>query len=260
MEHFFKQWKSLESLLGAARRLFLFFDFDGTLVPICPHPDDAVLNKEAQARLQALSLRPKTVLGFISGRGLNELESRIRVTKAFYAGNHGYEARGLGETFSVELPNEQRDALGRMTVSFHDIARLVPGVVVQEKKYTVSVHYRLVELKKRSLVSRRVRQAAEDLVESGLIEVKKGKMVFEVCPGTSMDKGRVVSWFLQRQHCDFRRDMVVYVGDDRTDEDAFAALPKGVTVRVGQKQGTTARFYLKDHHEVWGFIERILQQ
>ena len=127
-----------------------------------------------------------------------------------------------------------------------------PGVRVEDKRMSVSVHTRGA--------SRRERQQAHDLLASTLrpfshLYVLPGSQVWEVLPRQIMGKGAAIRDAVRRVRSPY---LPIYVGDDTTDEPAFALLDRGITVKVGGSgRETRARYWLASPAEVRGFIERL---
>jgi trehalose 6-phosphate phosphatase len=235
--------------LAAAPAFLLALDFDGTLSPLVPAPDQAQLLPITRGALIALSQNPKLALAFISGRGLADLKARVGWKGPIYAGNHGLEISGPGFYFVKTEAEQQREALRRLSESLARALGHINGAEIEHKGLTTSVHYRRVAPSEREEVRKLVAHAVtahEDF------HLKNGNMVFEIWPRVDWDKGKALSWIAAQ--LGNHGTNVLYLGDDATDEDAFAALPEGITVKVGARQNTAAQFHLADHQEVQRFL------
>ena len=130
----------------------------------------------------------------------------------------------------------------------------VPGVIVEDKGLTLSVHVRQTP---HPLVETVRVSAYEEAERLGLV-VRAGKRVYELRPPVRWDKGTAVRWMLDRELGSqwLKRAAVIYAGDDRTDEDAFLALPDpAITVKVGAgTQPTAAAFAVRDTSEMVQFL------
>jgi trehalose-phosphatase len=126
---------------------------------------------------------------------------------------------------------------------------------VENKVLSVSVHYRRASADK----LREVYQLTNSLVSSsaGLFQMSPGLQVYEIRPRVNWHKGKAVAWI--REALAKRNPLAVYVGDDVTDEDAFLALPEGITVSVGSAQQTSARYYLDDQGSLQQFLGWLIE-
>lgn len=216
-------------LEGIAReRALLAFDFDGTLAPIVPDRGAAALAPETRRLLRALAvLHPCAV---ISGRARDDVKRRLAgIPLAAVIGNHGAEAgRGpLDRTRRARVVSWKR-ALAR-AVDGH------AGVEVEDKGFSVAVHYRHAP----------ARAAARHLVlrAAGALEgarVFGGHAVVNVVPIGAPDKGAALEELVAQR----APPLVVYVGDDRTDEEAFHSPVVDVAIRVGRTARSSARWFV----------------
>jgi trehalose 6-phosphate phosphatase len=239
-------------------RFLLGLDFDGTLAPIVEQPDDATLPAATRPVLAALADRPDTSVALISGRGIEDLHARVALDRVFYAGNHGLEIDGPGVH---RVHGDAAAALDRLASL---LARLrtelggTAGVIVEDKGLTASVHYRLVETEEdaarvRDVVHARCRDAAG-------LRANDGKKVVEIRPEVAWDKGRALG-FLRDALADGRPLPTAFIGDDRTDEDAFREIgDEGWSIIVGRTRDytTVARAVLDDTADVAEFLRRLL--
>jgi trehalose-phosphatase len=236
-----------------ARRPVLFFDYDGTLTPIVRRPEDATLSAAMRSLLRELA-RHVTV-GIVSGRDLADVRKMVALNELYYAGSHGFDVRGPRE---LRMQHEEaRDRLPELDAAERELRRrleAIDGVRVERKGFAVAVHYR--EADEGDVA--RVEAAVDDAVGryDGLRK-KGGKKIFELQPDVPWDKGRAVRWLLERLELTGPEVLPVYVGDDETDEDAFAALSgDGVGIRVGPPdEPSGADYHLRDPHE----LERLLR-
>lgn len=231
----------------------LFLDYDGTLTAIVDRPEDALLPPAARDTLAALArLCPVAV---VSGRARADVERLVGLPGIVYAGCHGFDIAGPG-IVPPRHPEAERAAPALSEIADGLARRLgsIEGVRIENKTYAVAVHTRLVAPELEDEVRAAVAGQAAGHPE---LRLTSGKKVLEVRPRAEWDKGRAVLWLLDAQHLD-RPDVVpVYVGDDLTDEDAFAALAgRGVGIVVGtDSRLTRARYALEDPGEVLRFLE-----
>lgn len=242
----------------AAGRMLLALDFDGTLAPIVPRPEDATIDAAARAALRRLSGDARTTVAIVSGRGLADARERVGIDGIYFAGNHGLEIEGPDLHREHEQARAARPALERcaerLLVELADVA----GIIIEDKGLTYSVHFRLVATAAaRDDVIRRVRAACG--AEPG-IRLTEGKMVVEIRPDVDWDKGRAVDFLLDTLFDDARDVLVLFIGDDRTDEDAFRALSgrgEGVIVADPLPATTAASAFVHSPSEVVTLLERL---
>jgi trehalose 6-phosphate phosphatase len=193
-------------------------DVDGTLAPIVARPEDAALLPGARETLEALRGRYRLV-GFISGRGLADLERIVGLPGCAYAGNHGMELHAPGEAPRLAAEVEPHLPAVRAFAERFGPERLAPwGVSLEDKGATLSLHYRRAPDPEaaRAALEREVVPAAR---AAGL-STHGGRMVLEVRPKAPVDKGTAARALLEGTGA----RAALYVGDDRTDADAWRAL------------------------------------
>ena len=255
MKHLFDHWPEISSRLSEAPRLLVMLDFDGTLSPIVSHPDLATLPPETRTRLVELRAAPGVSLAIISGRSVADLRQRVAVENITYVGNHGRELRKPGASepeTDLEIQKRMEEVAGHLTKEISG----VPGVYIENKGFTVAVHYRQVPESLRP----RVRSCAQGIAKqmAGLIEVSEGKCVYDLFPSDGANKGKAALVLLE-EHGGLPQVLPIYCGDDTTDETVFRTLPAGsVTVYVGDAQAASAaRYRLADPGEVASLLKRI---
>ncbi|HEY6104005.1 MAG TPA: bifunctional alpha,alpha-trehalose-phosphate synthase (UDP-forming)/trehalose-phosphatase [bacterium] len=235
-------------------RLALILDFDGTLAPIVSAPELAALPDRVRAALRRLAHVNHIVIGVVSGRALEDIRSRVGIEGVIYAGNHGLEIASPRWQWSHPDAERMRPKVREAVRRLRARMEAVPGTIVEDKGLTVSVHFRQTPHPLVDTVRVSVYEEAE---RRGLV-VRVGKRVFEIRPPVRWDKGAAVRWILDRE-CGpqwMSRVAVIYAGDDRTDEDAYIALPEpAITIKVGPgTQPTAAAFAVRDVAEMVQFL------
>jgi trehalose 6-phosphate phosphatase len=246
----FENLPHIASSIRTASYIFLSLDFDGTLAPIVGHPDLASMPQESRKALRILDATRRCSVAIISGRALPDLRERVRMDDIIYAGNHGLEITGPGMHFIEPTAALRVDALEEIARHLHVRLSHIPGVEVESKVLTASIHFRRASEGKMDEIHRTVQDAVTPVVE--LFQVTQGSQVFEIRPRVNWHKGLAIRWI--REALGRRDAMAVYVGDDLTDEDAFAALPEGITVSVGRSNATCARYYIELQESVQEFL------
>ncbi|MDO6746948.1 trehalose-phosphatase [Gilvimarinus sp. 1_MG-2023] len=233
--------------IDQTQNIALFLDFDGTLVDFAPTPDGVFVSEELTQILGTLAVQLNGALALVSGRTIESLAGLI-VLPLTMAGSHGAEWRfGDGPVMSHKLD---------LTEFAHIKAKLIDyatnaGLIVEDKGHAVALHYRGKE---------HLREHLDSFIDDQLqltkrtdIRVIKGNCVREIQP-IGVDKGVAVARFMSTHP--FAGRQPVYIGDDTTDEDAFAWVNQngGVSIKVGAGE-TCAGVHLTDSGEVLAFLK-----
>jgi alpha,alpha-trehalase len=230
----------------------LFLDFDGTLTRIRRRPADAHLSAGMRDLVARLDQTPALV-AMVSGRKLADLKERVRVRGIWYAGDHGYCVDSPdGRHFNLANSAERRRVL-RVGKRLSRALASQPAVVVDVKTASIAVHYRGASAGATRFSEGVVRDTLADEPEMTLLS---GKRVWEIMPGHRVDKWTGVQLILRRSRRNPRT--LVFVGDDATDERVFQRM-RGITVFVGEKRQTAARFCVRSPLEVGEFLTRCLR-
>lgn len=196
------------------RPLALIFDVDGTLAPLAPTPSQAIV-PDATQRLLRLLVRRGAICAAVSGRSALDAHRLVGVDELFYVGNHGID-QVVGGTFSV-LPRAA-SYIPRIEAALLNLQQAVdaPGIILEPKGATASIHYRLVE------DADAVRAHILAVLDAWRNELRitEGKYVVELRPPVKATKGSAVLELVRRHGC----RGVLYAGDDLTDVDAFSAV------------------------------------
>lgn len=233
----------------------LCLDFDGTLTEIVDHPDDARLAPSTRDLLARLATRCPVAL--ISGRALDDLRARVDLPTLYYAGNHGLEIAGPeGSGLSFRAPAASR-TLARAGERLRDETPRFPGLLVEDKGMTLSVHYRRVAATQWPAVAAAVQRATTGIPD---LVIRHGKAVHEIRPAGETHKGTAVKWLMARLAEAHPRLHAVCMGDDLTDEDAFTAVAgHGEAILVGTARPTAATWRLENPGQVHELLSRIAE-
>ncbi len=227
----------------ASSNVLVAFDFDGTLAPIVSKPEKAALRPATQKLLRNLaSLFPCVV---VSGRGRDDVRRKLHgIPLREIIGNHGIEPWHS----SGELARAVKSWIPRLKQGLDNF----DGVVLENKLFSVSVHFRHACNKKKALKA--ITEIARTLPGARLLG---GKQVVNIVPEGAPDKGRAVERARQEMKC----DKVIYVGDDKTDEDVFAVARRGrtLTIRVGPSRSSSAHFYIRDQREIDRLLKALIE-
>ncbi len=226
----------------------LFFDFDGTISEIVETPDKARILPGARECLKRMAGRGDIVAGVISGRSIDDLKERVGVQGLVYSGNHGAELEIFGER-QVLAESGSRPLLGSIARELCGLGHVFPGLLVEDKGYSVSVHTRRVAGTQREDVKNRVKESAGRFPN---LTVREGKRVFEILPVRSANKGDVLRVIISRIEENRSAGVFpVYFGDDVTDRYVYEYLrerEKGLFIFVSGKD----RVHLEADFELEG--------
>lgn len=232
-------------------------DFDGTLSEIVPHADDAVIAPATRGVLQRLA--PHVPVAVLSGRDRLDVANRVGLDEIWYAGSHGFEISGPeGETF--EHPEIAAAVAGFDAVErrLAEAAEPVRGAWVERKRAAVVLHYRQVLPEEVAPLLAAIE--APPIPAPGLHR-RDGKMIVEFRPDVDWHKGKALEHLVDLLAPDADGGPL-FIGDDTTDEDAFAVTAAGgVGVIVdGGDHRTLARWRVADPDEVGALLGLIAEE
>jgi trehalose 6-phosphate phosphatase len=241
----------------AGTPLVVMLDVDGTLAPIAPRPEDAAVSPATRAVVERLVAADGVRVVLVSGRAAHDALGIVAVAGVWTIGNHGFEIvtpEGEVET-DAELVSESA-SIAQAARDLEPIVAAVPGALLENKRWTLSIHYRLAARAAIAPLRDQVAQVALAL----RLRVTDGKEVVEVRPAARVDKGTAVVTMGERLHGFGSGASILFAGDDRTDEDAFRSLrarsPRAVTIRVAEPDvDTAAELTLRDPAAVQTFLE-----
>jgi len=237
--------------LAGTERLLVALDFDGTLAPIVERPEDARATERARAAIERLAGADDTRVAIVSGRALDSLgEVASPPTGTLLSGSHGVELKLDTGPIQIDLRDTELEKLDRLTEIVEGVADTSPGAFIERKPAGLALHTRRLKGPEGSALQQDAReQVAAELLG---ITVRTGKAVLEFAVRAS-DKGESLSRL--RQHVG--ATAVIYVGDDVTDEDAFATLDgDDVGVKVGQGK-SIATYRVRSPEDVAELLEQL---
>lgn len=252
--HWTDDWELLSERLTAPPRLLVACDFDGTLAPLVPHPDKAELPASTAAVLRQLGDTAGISLAILSGRALADVRRRVPLPVDCFAGNHGLEMAGHG----LDGVRAQAGALeSRLAAIAGVLSRhfdRLPGLWVENKGLSLSIHYRNVDpthWEQITCVVSLMLAPEEDF------RVQLGHRVVEVLPSLPWGKGDALKQMAAR--LGIPRSAVIYVGDDTTDETAFRAIPNGTSISVGESRPSAAQWMARGPDDVRRLLTWVLE-
>jgi trehalose 6-phosphate phosphatase len=265
LEHLLSNWHKIVTQIEKARTILFLTDYDGTLTPIVEKPESAIISDLTRQLLCSLSQQKGFIVGVISGRTLADTKEKVNVEGLIYAGNHGFEIEGPGLNFVNPISEEIKPYIRMVRQALAMTLGTIKGVFVEDKGITLSVHYRGVEKEKSKEVETSIENAVKRPVSMGIVNVTRGKKVFELKPAVNWDKGKAIQLLMKKygKGGRFSGLLPIYLGDDITDEDGFRAIEKygnGITVLVGPARSeSSARYYLNSSEEVQCFMSKLIK-
>jgi len=231
-----------------AERPLLAFDVDGTLAPIAERPTDARLPEEVETCLAHLAER--AVVAVVTGRAVADARRMLGFEPRHLIGNHGAEGLPGGETHSARFIGAVRSWSEALRA---DPALAAAGVLIEDKRYSLSLHYR--SARDQAAASRAIHRCIEALHPKP--RIIPGKLVVNLLPADAPDKGVALRSLMTS--CELSR--ALYVGDDDTDEAVFRLrLPGVLGLRVERQAGSAAALYLEHQREMLALLRHIAQR
>jgi trehalose 6-phosphate phosphatase len=248
--HLFDCWDQVTKKIHAAIKIWIFLDFDGTLVRYYDRPEDVKLSGECRQILARLARHRRVHVAIVSGRRNAALRKYVRVPRMKLLGLFGWEKSGR-----LPLPRKTRRALRRLRSILGTLPASFPGIHVENKGISYAVHFRGASPEAQRGVRAWIRVLLKRIRTN--FRVIQSNHACEIVPLQVQGKGVAMREFVRDLRTPF---LPVYVGDDLTDEPAFVALRRGITVRVAPVSGTKARFWLGNPDEVCAFLQRLEEE
>ncbi|KAL9312890.1 hypothetical protein ACSQ67_018342 [Phaseolus vulgaris] len=270
--------KSFERLMKAAigKRIIIFLDYDGTLSPIVNDPERAFMSDEMRAAVCEVATYFPTAI--ISGRSRDKVKDFVKLNNLYYAGSHGMDimapsmpvTSSAGEHIDIAINKSGTEVpfqpAKKYLPAIREILRIlkievkeIKGAMIEDNGFCISVHFRQVQDEDYDLLEMKVKSVLENHPQFCLTE---GKKVMEIRPSIKWNKGNAVEYFLDTLGLSSCNDILpVYIGDDRTDEDAFKVIQsreQGYPIIVSSiPRETKALYSLRDPSEVLIFLSRL---
>ncbi|OAY68010.1 putative trehalose-phosphate phosphatase 2 [Ananas comosus] len=270
---------SFEEITAYAKgkKIVLFMDYDGTLSPIVDNPDNAFMSASMRATVKYVAKHFPAAI--ISGRSRDKVFEFVKLTELYYAGSHGMDIMGpvrklesIGHPNCISLTDKQDKEVNlfqpaseflpmidEVFRSLVETVKRINGATVENNKFCVSVHYRNVDTENWDLVGQVVTEIVKGYPR---LRLTHGRKVLEVRPVIDWNKGKAVEFLMDSLGLSDCDDVLpIYIGDDRTDEDAFKVLReanRGFGILVSSVPKETAAFYsLRDPSEVMEFLKSL---
>ena len=239
------------------KKIILFLDYDGTLVPIKSKPSFAVLSASMHELLNKLAINSNISVIIVTGRSFSDIKKLMGIKKITYISNHGFQISGDKIKWIHPDAKCNISILKKIFLSLNNALKSFPETFVEDKILTLSVHFRneknnFIPFVKK-IVAKSIQPFQENIIKT------TGKKVIEIRPNINWNKGKAILKILALLQHRRNKNSIIYIGDDKTDEDAFRALRnKAITVHVGSNRNTKAHYYLHNTNQVKTFLEMIL--
>jgi trehalose 6-phosphate phosphatase len=246
--------------IGQASSVFCFLDCDGTLAPLMPTPDEAVPLPGTADLLRDLAALPGVQVAVVSGRPVANVRRFLDVAGLYYVGIHGVEVRfPNGETTLAEGVGLVRTIIPSVKRRLEQGLRTRPGILIEDKGAALTCHYRLASVADGVTACQMLAAVVRSHQRRGVpVRLTFDHEVAVVRP-SHVNKGSSAAALLAA--C-APAALPIYIGDDLTDEDAFAGLPlHAITIFVGPAaQPTAARYRTETPQDVQRFLRALLER
>jgi len=244
--------------ISRARTVFCFVDYDGTLAPIAPTPNEAVPPPGTASLLRQIAIAPRTHVAIVTGRPIVDVRQFLDLPELYYIGIHGLE---------IMLPNESvpttqgipmiRSILPTVKRELENTLQDCAGILIEDKGAALACHYRQASPSDAELARKTIAELTIRYQRRGIpIALQHGHAVAEIRPA-HVNKGKAVCALLAARA---PHALPVCIGDDRTDVDAFRLLPpRAITIHVAPHEPTPARYQVSSPMDVHRFLNGLLK-
>ncbi|MDI6765908.1 MAG: trehalose-phosphatase [Bacteroidota bacterium] len=249
-------WQNLQQKISNSNKIFLFLDYDGTIVSIKKHPSLAVLPLITRTLIAQLARHSNISVCIVTGRSLNDIRNLLGIKNILYAANHGFQIHHKKRTWIHPDVKRVLPLIKKVEGALVKGLKPIKGFLIENKGFTLSVHYRNVKPEDVQQLKIILKIIVSLFYEA--LKLTAGKKVIEVRPQIQWDKGKAILKILKMYRVT-DKSTVIFIGDDKTDEDAFRLLPShAITIRVAKNKSTYAKYYLRNSSEVRQLLENII--
>lgn len=248
----------LRHQLQAGQPIWLFLDYDGTLVPLAPTPDEAVPDRDLLELLTSLARQVQLRVAIVSGRSLATLQAFLPIPNLMLAGLYGAEMLFPGRPAAVvRAPPGARQVADEVRQGWETLVAGRPGFLVENKGLATALHARSAHAAEAELVLARAWALAKDCLPATGYRFWGDERFLEVAP-MAAHKGQTVNWLLN--NWPWPNALPVYFGDDDKDELAFDVIQArgGLTVGVGPRPLAPTSAQLLSPHEVRPILQLLV--
>ncbi|CAA7401708.1 unnamed protein product [Spirodela intermedia] len=260
-----------EEIVGMSKgkQIAMFLDYDGTLSPIVDDPEVAFMSEAMREAVRDVAQYFPTAI--VSGRCKDKVFGFVQLAELYYAGSHGMDIQGPEASIGSKCTRGSKSVLFQPASEFLlmidevykalvEKTKAIPGAKVENNRFCVSVHFRCVDEKRWVGLAEQVGSVLKGYPK---LRVTQGRKVLEIRPSIKWDKGKALEFLLDSLGFADSEDVLpVYIGDDRTDEDAFKVLRErgqGFGILVSKiPKDTSASYSLREPLEVMEFLKRLV--
>ncbi|XP_010534066.1 PREDICTED: trehalose-phosphate phosphatase B-like isoform X2 [Tarenaya hassleriana] len=208
------------------KKIVMFLDYDGTLSPIVEDPDKAYMSDEMREAVREVAAYFPTAI--VTGRCVDKVRSFVKLAGIYYAGSHGMDIKGptkancynkSDQGMLLQPASEFLPMIDEVFKILKEKTKSIKGAMVENNKFCLSVHFRRVDEKRWIALAEKVKLVLNDYPK---LRLTQGRKVLEIRPTIKWDKGKALEFLLETLGFVNSNDVFpIYIGDDRTDEDAF---------------------------------------
>lgn len=258
------------------KEVAIFLDYDGTLSPIVEDPDCAYMSDEMRITVKEVAANFPTAI--ITGRRRDKVYEFVHLAELYYAGSHGMDIMGPAEGCNGYRADglQVKDSKGNDVVLFQPASEYLAlmdevcallkertkkyhGARVDHNKYCATLHFRCVKEENWLALAEEVQAILKEYPE---LTLTQGRKVLELRPAIEWHKGKALEFLLEALGLDSSKVFPIYIGDDRTDEDAFKVLKErgsSCSILVSKvSKDTGATYSLQDPSQVMMFLQRLV--
>ena len=246
--------QTLLSAFQAGQRRLIFLDYDGTLVPFAPTPEESSPDSRLLSLLRKLNQISGVELVLISGRTKMTLSEWFSDLDINLVAEHGAWIKERGKDWETLEPLSQ-EWKGEIRPILELYMERTPGSLIEDKEFSLVWHYRKADVGLGEMRARELADTLSYLTSNLNLQILEGNKVIEV-KSSGVNKGRAALHFVCKSPWDF----ILAIGDDWTDEDMFKAMPESAfTIKVGLTT-SSARHSLKSYKEVRNLLKELIER
>jgi trehalose 6-phosphate phosphatase len=242
--------------------VFLFLDYDGTLVPFKDSPTEVTTPKKIKKVIRQLIRIQKIQVIIVTGRTLVDIKKLLTISGLSFIALHGLCIESSdGLRFHWKTAEQTQSLIAAIKKNMQRILKEEKGAFLEDKGLTIVLHYRLLPKNKVQYLQETFKNIVDTQDKKRILDVINGAKVIEARP-KGWNKGKAIELFLAH-YMNTTNILPIYIGDDITDEDAFRALrKKGLTIHVTheKKRKTAAGYWVNDPDDVFFFLDAVTQK
>jgi len=245
---------SLYQKYTSTTQRLLLLDYDGTLAPFHPNPQKAAPSAEILEILATLTADPHNRVVIISGRDRQTLERWLGHLPVDFIAEHGVWLRTAGQDWTLFQPM-RNDWMKEIRPTLELYVSRTAGSFIEDKDFSLVWHYRRADAELAAVRVRELISHLSFLTSNSDLQVLEGNKVIEI-KAAGLNKGTAAA----RWVATYQPDFILAIGDDRTDEDTFGAMPEeAYTVKVGTNSRSLARFHVSSTTEVKELLQGLTE-